>query len=57
MHDRPYLKGSVGPEIVAAMAAIEIEVRRAAALPLGIQILAGANLAAMAVVGRLPEVG
>ena len=48
-HDRPYLKGSVGPEIVAAMAVIGIEVQRAAKLPLGIQILAGANSAAMAV--------
>jgi membrane complex biogenesis BtpA family protein len=48
-HDRPYLKGSAGPEIVAAMTAIGIAVRRAAELPLGVQILAGANLAAMAV--------
>lgn len=48
-HDRPYLKGSAGPEIVAAMAVIGNEVRRAAGLPLGVQILAGANLAAMAV--------
>lgn len=48
-HDRPYLKGSVGPEIVAGMAALGIEVRRAVGLPLGIQILAGANCAAMAV--------
>jgi membrane complex biogenesis BtpA family protein len=48
-HDRPYLKGSVGPEIVAAMAAIGVEVRRASGLPLGVQILAGANTAAMAV--------
>jgi predicted TIM-barrel enzyme len=30
-HDRPYLKGSVGPEIVAAMAVIGREVRRALA--------------------------
>ena len=48
-HDRPYLKSSVGPEIVAAMTAIGVEVRRACGLPLGIQILAGANCAAMAV--------
>jgi uncharacterized protein len=48
-HDRPYLKTNVGPEIVAAMAVIGGEVRRAAALPLGIQILAGANSAAVAV--------
>ncbi len=48
-HDRPYLKGSVGPEITAAMAVIGLEVRRAAGLPLGVQILAGANSAALAV--------
>src|SRR5882762_8675507 len=49
MHDRPYLKGGVGPEIVAAMTAIGREVRRATTLPLGVQVLAGANLEAMAV--------
>ena len=47
-HDRPYLKGAVGPEIVASMAAIGSEVRRATLKPLGIQILAGANVAAVA---------
>lgn len=48
-HDRPYLKGTVGPEIVASMAVIGQEVRRAVSLPLGVQILAGANQAALAV--------
>jgi membrane complex biogenesis BtpA family protein len=48
-HDRPYLKGSVGPEIAAALAVIGQEVRRAAALPLGVQVLAGANQCAVAV--------
>ena len=48
-HDRPYLKATVGPEIVAAMAVIGAEVRRATALPLGIQVLAGANSSALAV--------
>jgi membrane complex biogenesis BtpA family protein len=48
-HDRPYLKGSVGPEIVAALAVIGHEVRRAMPLPLGVQVLAGANHCAMAV--------
>lgn len=48
MHDRPYLKREVGPEIVASMAAVGREVRRAASLPLGIQILGGANRAALA---------
>ena len=48
-HDRPYLKGSAGPEIVAALAVIGREVRRAARLPLGVQVLAGANKSALAV--------
>jgi len=48
-HDRPYLRGSVGPEVTAAAAVIGAEVRRAAGLPMGVQILAGANSAAMAV--------
>ena len=49
MHDLPYLKGEVGPEIVAAMTAIGSEVKAECALPVGIQILAGANIEAMAV--------
>jgi len=49
MHDVPYLKGEVGPEIVAAMTAIGIEVKNECRLPVGIQILAGANIEAMAV--------
>jgi membrane complex biogenesis BtpA family protein len=48
-HDRPYLKAAVGPEIVAAMSIIGAEIRRATPLPLGIQVLAGANRAAIAV--------
>jgi uncharacterized protein len=48
-HDRPYLKSGVGPEITAAMAVIGAEVRRAIALPLGIQVLAGANSSSLAV--------
>jgi membrane complex biogenesis BtpA family protein len=48
MHDRPYLKAAVGPEITAAMAVIGTEVRRAVALPLGVQILAGANSSSLA---------
>ena len=48
-HDRPYLKSSVGPEITAAMAVIGCEVKRAVEIPLGVQILAGANLSALAV--------
>jgi len=49
MHDVPYLKGEVGPEIVAAMTAIGVEVKLECKLPVGIQILAGANIEAMAV--------
>jgi len=48
-HDRPYLNGSVGPEITAAMAVIGHAVRRSTQLAVGVQILAGANSAAMAV--------
>jgi membrane complex biogenesis BtpA family protein len=48
-HDRPYLKVNVGPEITAAMAVIGAEVRKATSLPLGIQVLAGANTNALAV--------
>jgi uncharacterized protein len=49
MHDTPYLRGSVGPEIVAAMAIIGRAVKTESRLPTGIQILAGANIEAMAV--------
>ncbi len=49
MHDRAYLKGAVGPEVVAAMTAVGLEVRRTVELPLGVQVLAGANLEALAV--------
>lgn len=49
MHDRPYLNRTSGPEIVSAMTAVAVELRRKIVLPLGIQILAGANKAAMAV--------
>ena len=48
MHDRPYLRGAVGPEIVAAMSIVAREVKRDVTLPLGIQILAGANREALA---------
>jgi hypothetical protein len=49
MHDVPYMRGEVGPEIVAAMTAIGWEVKGDTNLPVGIQILAGANIEAMAV--------
>ena len=49
MHDVPYLRSEVGPEIVAAMTSIGTEVKSECGLPVGIQILAGANIEAMAV--------
>ncbi|WP_321300296.1 BtpA/SgcQ family protein [Marinifilum fragile] len=49
MHDVPYLKGVVGPEITASMAVVAKAIREAVDLPLGIQILAGANKEALAV--------
>jgi membrane complex biogenesis BtpA family protein len=49
MHDTPYLKGGVGPEITAAMTAVARAVKAEANLPVGIQILAGANREALAV--------
>ena len=49
MHDVPYLKKNVGPEIVACMTAVAGELRKTIYLPIGIQILAGANKDALAV--------
>ncbi len=49
MHDVPYLKRQVGPEIVAGMTAVCAAVRDAVAAPLGVQVLAGANREAIAV--------
>ncbi len=49
MHDRPYLNRVVGPEITAAMTAVALAIRNETALPVGIQVLAGANKEALAV--------
>ena len=51
MHDVPYLRGGVGPEIVAAMTVLAHEVRRESggSLPIGLQVLAAADLEALAV--------
>ncbi len=49
MHDVPYLNKDVGPDVVAAMAVIGYEVKNVTGLRCGIQILAGANLEALAV--------
>jgi membrane complex biogenesis BtpA family protein len=49
MHDVPYLKRHVGPEIVACMTTVTRAVRDVVDCPLGVQILAGANKEAIAV--------
>jgi membrane complex biogenesis BtpA family protein len=48
MHDIPYLNRNAGYETVAAMAVIGYEVKKTTGLPVGIQILAGANRQALA---------
>ncbi len=49
MHDTPYLRAGVGPEIVAVMTVVAAAVRAEGQRPTGVQILAGANREAMAV--------
>ncbi|HMP90488.1 MAG TPA: BtpA/SgcQ family protein [Kiritimatiellia bacterium] len=49
MHDVPYLKGSVGPEIVAMMTRVACAVKEVFRGAVGIQILAAANRSALAV--------
>jgi membrane complex biogenesis BtpA family protein len=49
MHDAPYLPRAVGPEVVAAFTRAACEVRASVSVPLGVQVLAGANEAALAV--------
>ncbi|NQT61723.1 MAG: BtpA/SgcQ family protein [Candidatus Marinimicrobia bacterium] len=49
MHDVPYLNREVGPEIIATLTRICSDVRAVTDLPLGLQILAGANQAALSV--------
>jgi uncharacterized protein len=49
MHDRPYLNKIAGPEVVAAMTAVAYEIKKEIQIPMGIQILAGANKEALAV--------
>ncbi len=48
MHDVPYLKNDNGHEISSMMSIIAYLIKRETGLPLGIQILAGANRAALA---------
>lgn len=48
MHDVPYLNWEVGHEVSALMAVIAHEIKKLTGLPTGMQILAGANKAALA---------
>ena len=49
MHDVPYIKNEVGHEISTLMSIIAYEVKRRTQLPCGIQVLAAANEAALAI--------
>lgn len=49
MHDVPYLRGAVGPEITAAMTAVGVAVRAEFRGAVGVQVLAAANREALAV--------
>lgn len=55
MHDRPYVHGRQGPEVVAAMTAAGLAVRQELArvglgsVPLGVQVLSGGSQEALAV--------
>ena len=48
MHDVPFRKGYVDPETIAAMAVIAKSIKYETQMPLGIQLLAGANIEALA---------
>lgn len=48
MHDVPYLNKSAGPEITSLMSIIGYEIKQLTKMPVGIQILAGANKQALA---------
>jgi len=48
MHDVPYLNRVVGPEIISIMSIILYEIKKKYEMPVGIQILAGANKDALA---------
>ena len=49
MHDVPYQKNDSGHEISSLMAIIAYKIKQETGLPLGVQILAGANKAALSV--------
>jgi hypothetical protein len=48
-HDTPYLKGGVGAETTASMTVVCQRLRHEFKIPLGVQVLAGANLEALAI--------
>ena len=48
MHDIPYIKGGVGHEVSTVMTLIAYRIKQETKLPVGIQILAGANKEALA---------
>lgn len=48
MHDRPYVKSPSAPEITAVMAVAAAKIKDVVNIPMGIQILAGANEEALA---------
>ena len=47
MHDVPYLKGYVYPETTATMTVVARALKYECQLPLGLQLLAGANMEAL----------
>ncbi|MBS1989554.1 MAG: BtpA/SgcQ family protein [Cyanobacteria bacterium SZAS LIN-3] len=49
MHDVPYLRGYVAPETVAAMSVVAQAVKGAVKIPIGVQLLAAANIESLAV--------
>lgn len=49
MHDIPYLNREVGAEIIASMTVVSKAVREVSVCEIGIQVLAGANKAALAI--------
>lgn len=48
MHDTPYLNRNIGPEITSVLSIILYEIKQKFKVPVGIQILAGANKDAIA---------
>lgn len=50
MHDRPYVHGRQGPEVVAGMSRVALAVAGAiGSMPLGVQVLSGGNHEALAI--------